>query len=1701
MKHNDRRIPIGIILLPLISALVGVLLFSFLVARAAPPRIPHLDLPWSSNVLVSDNRISGASLEYPALAVSPVLSNTYAAWVDNRNGRNELYFARSANGGLTWGSNVRITSPNAVAGLPPALAADSSLNVHLVWQAVNSFYTYVYYRRSADGGGTWSAAQRLDGSAMLASATSPDVVFSQPNTVFVVWADNTSLYLIRSTDGGLTWPVSPAQILTSTTSMQNPAITVDISNTLHLAWEETASASPNPPLICYARSTDAGLNWTARQCIGQPLAGTTRQTLPDIAADPLSGQVQVVWEDDRTGAKQIFFVASADHGLSWSTPILISGSGHPASAPSLTVDRHGILAVAWQDGRNVSRPYPDNDDIYTTRSIDGGLSWAPPERVNDDSSYLAQRHPAIVASKTGLVIAWDDNRSGNLAIYAASLAANLFNGHVWYTPGTSQPETTASLPGLPGQLVVQTKKPVAGAFVSLLGYASANSASQVLGSAHSLPDGSFELATYNAGFHHYEVFQGDNRGLLSDQASASSGGLVLNPRTVRWPGSSSAYKHIDFDDVDPYVFYPWMTTRYLIVTTQAVVDAHALDDFIAYKRFLGFNMLVKTVEQLGATGSDQNAVRLKIRDYEKQLFDESASLKYVLLIGTDSTIPYFKSNPFERDVSHNPTQDWINVCGFTPTLPNTCGWPSDWYYVDLTSEWDSNHDGVLGENIFPDLSVGPPQHLDDPPAFATDVYLGRLQMDDPATIKSVLQTIMDFEQDGGTWKKNALLAGAVLSLSGKKWDPPDDPAGSYKDLPPTTDTADPLQMEINDFLQPAGFDSIRLFEKESANGIPPNSYPVDAPLSYENIISKWQAHDYGLVKFSGHGGAGGIARVVWDHDYLPDQILEGPTQPLTDSKSLYEAEMLPLADLAEASSIITPHHKAPLLLVQSCSTGDAYDPDNLPNTFLSAGRISGWIGAVQMAVHVYNWKTVADGSGQTLDYYIAREQVTGNQSFGEAFWNAMADFYADGYGFGDLNFIDWDLYGDPSLSYWGNGPDLRAPWPMFHHDLQGSGQTSLSGPALPQVKWAENIAATAASADTPSPVINSQGQVVIGDYAGWVRAFYPTEDLAWSYHAGNGPIANAPAVALDGTVYVKSGDGVLYAINSDGTLKWSDAVGDGNGSPKIGMDGRVYVGGSDNDGPGGSKRYFLAAYHSSGVLVNTRLVDARITTTPSIASDNSVWIGTANGTLYKLSPDLSASQSFAITPGYQIGNGLALANSGNTVLVPSYNNRLVNWDNLTHTISWTKLVSAPVRGAPAIRNNTKVFFGTQDGKIYALNMNDGSQIWEYDTAGPVDSSPALDNTNLYIVASNADSTLLLALRQYDGSLFWEVHIGGTSTGGSSPAIGTGHMLYVASSAGKLLAFGPKKWTLPSAIEYTRPVKIPPLEILVAVLPPPDPEDLVQLERRTPGDDWTVLGTLSAGNLVYEDRDVVAGQTYEYRDMVLASGMAKPLTGPGFSPTQSSEASDYSPIVSAQALPEAPGAPSKPVVQPLSATDLQVSWSLVDTSAVTMTLRRSQFGVVGIQKFVLPGGITTTVDSGLQPSTLYTYTLQAFNTGGSSPLSPPGSGTTNSQTLTPPTQVTVQVIAGKFKVCWHPSAGDLDAVVARRAEGELSPHIVGYVPAGQTCFTDTSALSYAYQYLVKHVQGQNESDWAMSIMMLSPNCPCIASHIYLPLIRH
>jgi outer membrane protein assembly factor BamB len=99
--------------------------------------------------------------------------------------------------------------------------------------------------------------------------------------------------------------------------------------------------------------------------------------------------------------------------------------------------------------------------------------------------------------------------------------------------------------------------------------------------------------------------------------------------------------------------------------------------------------------------------------------------------------------------------------------------------------------------------------------------------------------------------------------------------------------------------------------------------------------------------------------------------------------------------------------------------------------------------------------------------------------------------------------------------------------------------------------------------------------------------------------------------------------------------------------------------------------------------------------------------------------------------------------------------------------------SGLTRSSAAVVNGA-VYFGSDDGNVYALNAGTGAKLWSYTTGGAVDSSPAVANGVVYV---GSDDHNLYALNASTGHPLWNYATGGAVE--SSPAVVNG-VVYVGS---------------------------------------------------------------------------------------------------------------------------------------------------------------------------------------------------------------------------------------------------------------------------------------------------------------------------------
>ncbi len=300
-----------------------------------------------------------------------------------------------------------------------------------------------------------------------------------------------------------------------------------------------------------------------------------------------------------------------------------------------------------------------------------------------------------------------------------------------------------------------------------------------------------------------------------------------------------------------------------------------------------------------------------------------------------------------------------------------------------------------------------------------------------------------------------------------------------------------------------------------------------------------------------------------------------------------------------------------------------------------------------------------------------------------------------------------------------------------------------------------------------APAVAADGTVYVGSDDGCLYAVNPDGSLKWQYRAGT--VRSSPVVADDGTVCFGSASKHVYALQPDGTVEWTYKTrGEVRSSPAIAADGNIYCGSRDN---------YLHALASDGTEKWCYDTGSNVESSPAIGSDGTVYFGSNNNHIYALNPDGTLRWRFATGDDVLASMGIG---PDATIYVGSEDNYLYAF-NPDGSLKWRYGTDADVESSPAIGSDGTVYFGSNDNYIYALNP-DGTLRWRVATKGNVTSSPALaaDGT----VYCGSWDNYLYALNP-DGTLKWRCRAGRDIR--SSPAIGPDGTVYFGSDDDYLYA--------------------------------------------------------------------------------------------------------------------------------------------------------------------------------------------------------------------------------------------------------------------------------------------------------------------------
>jgi len=282
-----------------------------------------------------------------------------------------------------------------------------------------------------------------------------------------------------------------------------------------------------------------------------------------------------------------------------------------------------------------------------------------------------------------------------------------------------------------------------------------------------------------------------------------------------------------------------------------------------------------------------------------------------------------------------------------------------------------------------------------------------------------------------------------------------------------------------------------------------------------------------------------------------------------------------------------------------------------------------------------------------------------------------------------------------------------------------------------------------------SSPIAVDGTVYIGSDDGNLYAVdAATGDEQWAFDTGDA-VYSSPTVA-DGTVYVGS-DVYLYAVDAaSGDERWAFETGDsGSSSPAV-ADGTVYVGSRDNN--------LYAVDAATGDAQWAFKTGDYVTSSPTVA-DGTVYVGSWDNNLYAVDA-ATGDEQWAFDTGESVGSSPTVADG--TVYVGSQ--YLYAVDAATGDEQWAFETDESVGKLPTVADGT-VYVGSWDNNLYAVDAATGEQQWAFETDGSVYSSPTVADGTVYVGSWDNN---LYAVDAADGTEQWSLQTG--SRVSSSPMV-------------------------------------------------------------------------------------------------------------------------------------------------------------------------------------------------------------------------------------------------------------------------------------------------------------------------------------------
>jgi len=329
----------------------------------------------------------------------------------------------------------------------PYIAVDPQNNQHIVvaWLGYKLNEIIVIKTKvSNDGGNSWSPIVSIPHITTGNQSADPSLQFDHLGNVYLAYIDynsttfsNGAVYVVKSTDGGLTWG-TPSEVISindcpNKYCIDRPWMQIDRTTgpnqgTIYVT-SMNADQNVSPPYNPYlAVSNDGGtsfnnpryldtINFLSGDAIPQPMPS------PSIGADGTFYAAYPSYVTSQSLFATTILGNSIDGGNTLNHSIIQYG-GVGSSVSDIYAKKGSLFFTDESDPNHLAliilAEYNGDADVFYSESYDKGVNWSALERVNQDgisNGILQDLIWADFNSDGDLVVTWRDRRNSGNAGY------------------------------------------------------------------------------------------------------------------------------------------------------------------------------------------------------------------------------------------------------------------------------------------------------------------------------------------------------------------------------------------------------------------------------------------------------------------------------------------------------------------------------------------------------------------------------------------------------------------------------------------------------------------------------------------------------------------------------------------------------------------------------------------------------------------------------------------------------------------------------------------------------------------------------------------------------------------------------------------------------------------------------------------------------------------------------------------------------------------------------------------------------------------------------------------------------------------------------------------------------------------------------------------------------------------------------------